>query len=265
MQLLGSQPPPNADIRATGISDDGEVIVGFGAQPRGTAFRWTAATGIVGIDNLFGGAVHDAWYLKMPGVSGDGNTVVGHTISANGIEAARWTSASGVVRLGDLPGGVFRSEALNTSANGSVVVGWGTSSNGPEAMRWTATGGMIGLGDLPGGPFESYAYDVCADGSVIVGASRPTNGIQAFYWTEATGMTNLRDLLIANGASNLTGWTLHHAHAVSADGLTIVGNGNNPSGSGEAWIATIPEPSSAALCLMWAFVAVATYRLRLAR
>jgi hypothetical protein len=57
-------------------------------------------------------------------------------------------------------------------------------------------------------------------------------------------MQNLRDVLIAGGATGLDGWGLTQASAVSADGRTIVGFGRNPSGRNEAWVATIPEPSS---------------------
>jgi hypothetical protein len=42
----------------------------------------------------------------------------------------------------------------------------------------------------------------------------------------------------------LNGWTLNHALAISADGTVIVGNGTNPAGSREAWIAVIPEPGT---------------------
>ena len=50
-------------------------------------------------------------------------------------------------------------------------------------------------------------------------------------------MQNLRELLIAGGATGLTGWTLTQASGISADGRTIVGFGRNPRGQTEAWIA----------------------------
>ena len=43
------------------------------------------------------------------------------------------------------------------------------------------------------------------------------------------------------------GSDLISAEGISADGLTIVGFGTNPSGDIEAWIAVIPEPSTALL------------------
>ena len=68
-------------------------------------------------------------------------------------------------------------------------------------------------------------------------------------------MRSLNDVLINDFGlgSSLTGWTLYDVLAISADGLTIVGYGDNPDGDTEAWIvsmdsaAVVPEPSSLAL------------------
>jgi hypothetical protein len=54
-------------------------------------------------------------------------------------------------------------------------------------------------------------------------------------------MRSLREVLINDfglGAS-LAGWTLTSANDISADGQFIVGNGTNPSGNTEAWIARL--------------------------
>ena len=60
-------------------------------------------------------------------------------------------------------------------------------------------------------------------------------------------MRSLQDVLEADLGLDLTGWKLRSARGVSDDGLTIAGWGTNPSGSIEAWIAVIPEPSTALL------------------
>jgi uncharacterized membrane protein len=101
---------------------------------------------------------------------------------------------------------------------------------------------MVGLGTLPyGDPNYGGQYiSTSANGSIIVGAS--TN--QAFHWTQKTGMVSLKETLIGEGL-DVNGWTLTSANAISADGFTIVGNGINPSGQSEAWVANlepIPEP-----------------------
>jgi probable HAF family extracellular repeat protein len=175
--------------------------------------------------------------------------LVGFGSTTSGLEAFRWTSGGGMVGLGDLPGGSTSSVAYAVSADGSVVVGSSESASGTEAFLWTSGGGMVGLGDLPGGGFSSIAWDASADGSVVVGRSDTASvyGSEAFLWTSAGGMQNLYDVLLAGGATGLTGWTLGQAFGVSGDGRTIVGLGFNPSGEVEAWVATVPEPSTLVL------------------
>ena len=197
-----------------------------------------------GLGDLSGGD----FMSLVSGVSADGLTVVGCSISASGTEAFRWTSASGMVGLGDLSGGDFYSYAEGVSADGSTVVGYSKSASGYEAFRWTSASGMVGLGDLSGGLFESCAYGVSADGSTVVGSSKSASDHQAFIWDTANGMRNLKDVLINDYGLDLTGWTLKSADGISDDGLTIAGYGYNPNGyTTEAWIATIPEPASAIL------------------
>jgi hypothetical protein len=55
------------------------------------------------------------------------------------------------------------------------------------------------------------------------------------------------DVVLAGVGIDLTGWTLTHVNGISADGNTIAGLGINPSGFSEAWVATIPEPSTGLL------------------
>ena len=77
--------------------------------------------------------------------------------------------------------------------------------------------------NLPGGDFRSNAWGVSGDGSVVVGDSvsdlNPSFGLEeAFRWTEADGMI---------GLGTLTGEGSSKAHAISANGLVIVGIGRD--------------------------------------
>ncbi len=67
---------------------------------------------------------------------------------------------------------------------------------------------FVALGLLSG---SSYAKDLSADGTIVVG----TNSSKAFRWTAATGIQYL-----GNGPG---GQDTIYAHAISGDGLTIVG------------------------------------------
>ena len=238
---------------AYGTSADGSVIAGNGFEytlfPSGVssrhdvAARWTSAGGLVDLAGLGG---NDGISY---GVSADGAVVVGQRSTA-----FRWTNAGGMQDLGTLPGpSAIRSVAYATSADGSVAVGMsGVSSHGTKAFRWTSAGGMVDLGNLGGtsSSGDCSALAVSADGERVVGFSDSPTGRVAFLWTGADGMVSLKDYLIAHGASNLTGWTLTAAQGISGNGNTIVGYGRNPAGQSEAWIATVPEPSSVVLALI---------------
>jgi uncharacterized membrane protein len=63
-------------------------------------------------------------------------------------------------------------------------------------------------------------------------------------------------LLLAGGVEDVRDWNLLAAIDVSADGRTLLGVGDNPLGQREAWIATIPEPSTM-LLVSSAFIVVA--------
>jgi probable HAF family extracellular repeat protein len=266
MVSLGDLPGGIFQSAAFGVSADGSIVVGQSTSSSGLeAFRWTSGTGMVGLGDLPGGVFSST----AENISADGSVIAGagnlDLVSFTTVEAFRWTEATGMVGLGDLPGGDPLSAADDISANGLVIVGDSFSASGLEAFRWTNEGGMVGLGDLPGGIFESHAWDVSADGSVIVGNGTTTLGLEAFVWTAGGGMKNLREVLIAGGATGLTGWTLIEPSGVSADGRTIVGFGRDALGRGEAWIATIPEPSSLLLLAGAATAGVAALLRRVRR
>jgi probable HAF family extracellular repeat protein len=114
----------------------------------------------------------------------------------------------------------------------------------------------VRLGELPGGRVISTAFDINSDGSVIVGSSETGSNPdlsakeEAFYWTATAGMRNLRDVLVSYGATNLDGWLLTEARGVSSDGGTVVGTAISPAGVRQAFVATIPEPSTLVLAAL---------------
>jgi probable HAF family extracellular repeat protein len=255
MQGLGDLPGGDVDSIGLGVSSDGSTVVGGSVVSSGEeAFRWTSATGMVGLGGLPGEEIQSLAF----GASADGSVVVGETLLELSPElstfvAFRWTQEAGMVGLGQL-GGTLGSAAFAVSADGSVVVGNSSTGEGTsEAFRWTSGSGMVGLGNLPGGNF-SYANSVSADGSIIVGTGADANGQDAaLIWDAVHGFRSLGAVLADQGI-DLAGWTLQAATGISGDGRTVVGFGLNPNGQSEAWIAFLPEPSTAllvALGLAW--------------
>lgn len=222
------------------VSDDGSVIVGYW---NGGAARLEGGT-LTQLGDLPGG-LSDS---HVSGLSGDGSVVVGRGVTDTGFEAFRWTEGK-MIGIGHLVEGAAFSEALSVSPDGQVVVGISDGTEGRQAFRWTAADGMVGLGDLPGGNFYSIAEDASWDGSVIVGSSTANSQYfgDAFIWNAGHGMRNLQEVLVTEYGLTLDGWHLDVAKGVSYDGKTIVGNGRNPAGDYEAWIAHIPEPATAGL------------------
>jgi uncharacterized membrane protein len=248
--LAGGDPAPNDS--ANDISDDGFTIVG---HSDGRAVRWVGTPGAETAALALGAPGGEPYSGSIAyGVSANGATIVGSANGSVGREAFVWTSETGMLGIGDLTGGGFDSIAYAVSGDGSTVVGRGLGAAGAEAFRWTQEGGLVGLGHLPqraGMSAFSSALATSADGGVIVGSSNYAEGLfiyglTAFLWDEAHGMRNLRTVLEGFDL-DLTGWRLTEATGISADGRVIVGDGINPQGHHEAWLAVIPEPGTAAL------------------
>ncbi len=254
MQPLGTLPGGTDYSPASGVSADGDTIVGTAITGTSTTgfvahpYAWTPGGGMIALGDLAGGGQDGAAYA----ISANGSVIVGRSTSASGIEAFRWTQSAGMQALGDLAGGSVFAQALAISSDGVAIVGSGSSSAGTEAFLWTAAGGMLGLGDLPGGTFSSIANDVAAGGIAIVGGGRSAAGARAFLWTPAAGMRDLATVLASDFGIALGGWVLTSATGISDDGRVIVGTGRDPGGRTQAWMAIVPEPGTAAFVALGA-------------
>lgn len=205
---LGRLPNSDGGISAPfAVSADGSVIVGMCDTVDGRqAFRWTEASGMVGLEPLPGESDSSA-----RGVSADGSIAVGRSYSdvSGPTSACFWNAAGDVIGLGG-----DDSSAIGISADGTVVVGSATFASGREAFRWTSAGGMVGLGDLPGGDHYSLCGSVSADASTVVGMGSSDTGREAFRWTSEGGMEGLG--VLPEMAASV-------AVDVSADGTVVVG------------------------------------------
>ena len=199
----------------TSISDDCSIVVG---------------SGLFGIPNLYytesGGAVviGDGCFNGLPAISGDGTTVLGCHIDGNGNEnAAQWLGGTSWLDLGSeegaVPCGTSLSGAYGVNRDGSLAVGllWRAQVCHANAGTWDLTNGRPAtvLPSIIEGP-ATRANAVNGDGSVIVGWQDQLTGERtAAKWINRVPEPILTDSGDFNG----------EAHAVSADGNTVVGGG----------------------------------------
>lgn len=220
--------------QAGGVSADGQMIVGFSGQLFGPSapFLWTEVDGFLNLGELPGGQPVG----RAVGLSSDGSVIAGTGQRRWERRAFVWTEALGISSIGVLPL-YIDSDARAISADGNAVVGYCDGEEYSEAFRWMQQRGMIGLGFLSASDTYSDATSTDADGEIVVGGSGGRSGDAAFIWTEERGMMNLQDVLVNEIGLDLTGWTLTWANDITAHNRTIVGEGRNPGGQIEGWIA----------------------------
>jgi uncharacterized membrane protein len=245
--------------RAYGISNDGRVLVGEYRTFNpvlGHGFRWVlTGAGPSGVMTDIGSIAGGGVDTTARACSADGSVVVGQGTGFGGVrEAFRWivdpmnpTGPDGTLSsiAGSLPGVRFE-DAYACSANGSVVVGIASVPSGREAVLWN-NGAIIRLGQLSGAFVASEAYAVSANGRVVVGAAQigvdtfSLPVFDAFIWNPRDGIRGLRTYLVSLGLGSTLGtWQLAAANGISADGRAIAGDGTDPAGNEEGFLARIP-------------------------
>jgi len=236
MQRVDSLPGSYLCV-AAGVSGDGLVAVGTCLQTGNTAYRWTASTGPVSLGRFGGGSDQQS---TATAISRDGAVIVGAGHPAL-TGAVMWTADGSPTILGKLPGDADAS-ATAVSGDGSVVVGASIDNAGNQrAFRWTQQTGMVDLGDGMNGLLGSVATSVSGNGRLIVGWGRTVTGDVALIWDAEHGLRLLDAALLADYQTQITGWKLTRATAISDDGHTIAGYGTNPQGQTEAWIVKLPN------------------------
>ena len=203
------------DMIPTSMADDATIVVGTG--PFGAPnLYYTEANGA--------SVIGDGCSNGLPSISGDGGTVLGCHVDGNGNEnAAKWLGGTSWQDLGSevgaVPCGTSLSGPYGVNRDGSLGVGllWRAMVCHANAGTWDLVGGgpATVLPTLFDGP-ATRANAVNADGSVIVGwQDQPTGERTAAKW-----VNTVPELILTNDGG-LNG----EAHAVSADGKTIVGEG----------------------------------------
>ena len=199
------------------------------------AVRWNGINVSDELDPLTGGS-----HMEGTGISSDGRVITGWSDSSGGSQQAfRWSDVDQVTTpLGFLPGGSF-STGMAVSADGTTVVGQAQNASGKAAFRWTQSGGMQDLGDFSGGTYEAAAKSVSSDGGVVVGYGNNVGGQKAFAWDLPHGRRDLQAMLSTEYGVVFPGWTLTSANAISPDATAVAGEGTDPLGNTQAWMAQI--------------------------
>jgi len=232
-------PSPASLCSGTGISGDGTVVVGtcFPGTSRNMAYRWTGSAPPVGLGQYGGGSSAES---IAAAVSKDGSTIVGtgHPVLAGAIV---WGASGPATILGKLPGD-REGHGTAVARDGGTVVGYSVDSNQvSRGFRWTPARGMESLGPAPGGVIGTYPAGVSGDAQRVVGWGTTAAEDTALIWDSGHGWRTLAAALLADYRTDVPGWTLKRATAISDDGLTIVGYGTNPGGQTEGWLVRLPN------------------------
>jgi uncharacterized membrane protein len=216
------------DMIPTSMSDDGSIVVGTGPlQVPNLYFTESSGVSIIG----------DGCYNGLPAISGDGTTILGCHVNAQGNEnAAKWLGGTSWQDLRSerdaVPCGTSLSGAYGVNRDGSLGVGllWRAQVCHANAGYWDLVNAYPArvLPMLFDGP-ATRANAVNASGSVIVGwQEQPTGERTAAKWVHSS--TGFLEELILTPSGGFNG----EAMAVSADGRTIVGGAYDLGNS--AWI-----------------------------
>ncbi|MDL1903795.1 PEP-CTERM sorting domain-containing protein [Synechococcales cyanobacterium CNB] len=195
---------------ASGISDDGKVIVGgSNSAEGGRAFRWSEETGMVSL-----GTLPDGFGSGATAISPNGHFVVGQSAvkesNGNFTRAFIWSEDAGMTALPNLP-----VDYLGLVSRVADVADDGTA---------------VGSTDVVYHDYSGRTY--------------------ATVWLAGKEAVTIEALLLDYGIDVLAmGWQLEFAYGVSADGRTIAGHGLSPNGFYEGWIAHIPIPTPHSLAI----------------
>jgi probable HAF family extracellular repeat protein len=170
------------------------------------------------------------------GVSGNGQVIVGGTWNNESNEMAVMWQGTTVTPLAFLQSVDTYAFAQAANADGSVILGVSGSlvEHYLFAVRWV-NGTPLGFSD-----FQPEGID--ATGLVVSGAAPPNAVPGAERWTTADGERSIQSLLTAAGVDT-TGWTFMNAY-VNGNGRVFAGDGSDPNGRYQAFVARVPLPAS---------------------
>jgi len=167
-------PGGNHSSRASAISANGKMIVGFWEDPTGPRrpVRW-----VNGKHDLFLGAKTIG---EATAVNSNGSKIAGQAPDANGNGVAfLYSDKKGLLSLGTINHGPTDQSVANGISDNGIVVGWSGDpfGDGIEAFFWSADTGTASLAtvlkqygaNIPDGTILFTAVSISADGSTMAG------------------------------------------------------------------------------------------------
>lgn len=245
-------------VAATGSSDGGDVVVGYGGPIAGYVDLRALAWIRHGAD----------WVVRLLEVSrhseairidASGRSAVGWVRSetaeaangANGREAALWTTDDpqhvNLTLLGASTGSDFFSMPLGLERLRSTTIVFGFSGSGEPMLPvvWTvAPGAPVRLAELPLPPglTSGAVAGMSRDGRRFVGNCWGEPGgafeISVCVWDDGA-VWKLGERLAAAGVTAAQDWVLWGVAGISEDGKVICGSGTDPAGDDRPWVAEI--------------------------
>ena len=230
-----------SSIRPRSVSPDGVFTVGSANIMFGTtrAIRWMGVQQPTLLEMLPGAT------LSRAVVADSSAATYGTMRMSDGIDRlVRWTpGGSNASVLAFLPSGNVAGTPMRVSLDGARIVGVNEDVSAlpftGQPWLWTQSG-FLTIPNLPGAS-RCIPTGMADDGSTIVGFCE--TGIAAaasgFVWSPGAGTREIGQVLSSLGAL-FPNWTLETVTGISRDGRAVIGNGLNPAGVSEAWIALIP-------------------------
>jgi uncharacterized membrane protein len=203
----------------TGVSGDGSVVVGYGAQ----YFYWTKATGSIFIGGIPPGIQGAGGSAQ---ISTDGTRLCGNVLNDLGkVEAATYDIAAGAWQtIGTLGSNcdINSSTAWGISGDGRTVVGGVYPSFCTHrAMKWSEGGTMGTLFSWFG--WTTRANGTNADGSLVFGWQDIDTGFrQGCFWVNG----------VQTRLASPTGVRMGEAQCSTDDGSVVFGFGDFNDGQG---------------------------------
>jgi hypothetical protein len=170
-------------------------------------------------------------------MSGDAGVVAGTVWSQATASVPMYWRDGQFATIG--PAGIHPYQVI-VSRDGTAFTGTYDTPAGERGFRADRHGHFAPLGMASFA--EHYAHCISGDGSVIGGGGwhAAEQRWRAILWTRAAGTRDLKAVLLQMGLTEVVPWRLLDVMGVSGDGAWMVGNGINPAGLSEPWIARIP-------------------------